>query len=146
VPVILIFTKFESQEAIAFKKLIQQYSAEEALDRAAQQARDDFDQTYLSGFKNRRFAPTEISYLKGMSLSCLSLLDTDNIVHGQDMDKEGAECSEIIELTTNALEKDALKWLFVTVQQSNLRFRIWQMFQRYIVYKCVYMMVNHVFQ
>jgi hypothetical protein len=71
VPVILIFTKFESREAIAFKKLMQQCSAEEALHRAAQQARDDFDHAYLSRFKGRKFAPKEILYLKG--ISCLSL-------------------------------------------------------------------------
>jgi hypothetical protein len=67
VPVILIFTKFESQEAVAFKKLIQQCSAEEALSRAAQQARHDFEETYLTRFKDRKYGPKEILYLKGMS-------------------------------------------------------------------------------
>jgi hypothetical protein len=130
VAVILIFTKFESREAIAFKKLIQQCSAEEALHRAAQQARDDFDQTYLSRFQGRKFAPKEILYLKGIFSPAISPLDTDNVVHEQDMDKDSADCSDIIESTTKALEKDTLKWLLVTVQQTNLRIRIQHMFQR----------------
>jgi hypothetical protein len=55
------------------------------------------------------------------------------------MDKEDAECSDIIELTMKALEKDTLKWLLVTVQQTNIKLRIQQMFQRYIIYwMCLY--------
>jgi hypothetical protein len=72
VPVMLIFTKFESQEAIAFKNLIQQCSPEDALSRAPEQARREFDQAHLSGFKNRKYAPKEILYLKGIFLpTCL---------------------------------------------------------------------------
>jgi hypothetical protein len=71
VPVILIFTKFESQEAIAFKKLTQQCSPEDALSRAAEQARREFDHAHLSGFKNRKYAPKEILYLKGMHSNTL---------------------------------------------------------------------------
>jgi len=110
VPVILIFTKFESQEAIAFKKLMQECPAEEAMSQAAEQARHDFDQAHLSRFRDRKYPPKEILYLK-------------------DMDKEGAQCSEIIELTTIALGNATLKWLFVTVQQTNLKLRIERMFQ-----------------
>jgi hypothetical protein len=52
------------------------------------------------------------------------------------MDKEGAQCSEIIELTTKALGNATLRWLLVTVQQTNLRFRIQRMFQRYMWIEC----------
>ena len=64
-PVILIFTKFESQEAAAFRLLKQQYSTEEALFKAPQQARDNFDREHLSRFTNRKYAPKGILYLKG---------------------------------------------------------------------------------
>jgi hypothetical protein len=65
VPVILIFTKFESQEAAAFSSLGQQYSIEEALSKAPQQARDNFDQNHLSRFTTQKYAPKGILYLKG---------------------------------------------------------------------------------
>ena len=64
-PVILIFTKFESQEAVAFSLLKQQYSTEEALSKAPQQARDNFDHEHLSRFTSRKYAPKGILYLKG---------------------------------------------------------------------------------
>ena len=47
------------------------------------------------------------------------------------MDKEDAQCAEIIELTTRALNDDTLKWLFVTVQKINLKFKIEHMLKRY---------------
>jgi hypothetical protein len=65
VPVILIFTKFESQEAIAFHKLQETCSFEDALLQAPHQARQFFDQEHLSRFKDRRYAPKEIVYMKG---------------------------------------------------------------------------------
>jgi hypothetical protein len=108
VPVILIFTKFESQEAVAFAKLQETYSLDDALARAPQQARQEFEQDHLSRFKNRKYPPKEIIYLKNM-------------------DKGDAECSEIIELTTRALNNDTLKWLLATVQEVNLKFRVEQM-------------------
>jgi len=64
VPVILIFTKFESQEAIAFHKLQETCSIEEALLQAPYQARTDFDQEHLSRFQNRRYPAKEIVYMK----------------------------------------------------------------------------------
>jgi hypothetical protein len=147
VPVILIFTKFESQEAIAFKKLMQECSAEEAMSQAAEQARHDFDRAHLSRFRDRKYPPKEILYLKGRcSVAGLSIRHSDNVVHWQDMDKEGAQCSEIIELTTMALGNATLKWLLVTVQQTNLKLRIEQMFQRYIVLNMFYIPINDVFQ
>jgi hypothetical protein len=37
-----------------------------------------------------------------------------------DMDKEATSCSELIERTADAIDDDALKLLFVTVQMNNL--------------------------
>ena len=65
VPVILIFTKFESQEANAFNKLQETCSYDKALLQAPHHARTQFDQEHLSRFKDRRYAPVEIVYLKG---------------------------------------------------------------------------------
>jgi len=67
VPVILIFTKFESQEANAFNKLQETCSYDHALLQAPHYARKHFDKEHLSQFKDRRYPPTEIVYLKGES-------------------------------------------------------------------------------
>jgi len=112
VPVILIFTKFESQEADAFGRLQETCSVDDALLQAPKQARQNFEQDHLSRFKERKYPPKEVVYLKNM-------------------DREDAQCSEIIELTTKALNNDILKWLLATVQEVNLRFRIEQMLEKY---------------
>jgi hypothetical protein len=67
--VILIFTKFESREAAAFKMLKQGCPVEEALSRAPQEALDKFEQEHLFRFMNRKYVPKEILYLKGQCLS-----------------------------------------------------------------------------
>jgi len=65
VPVILIFTKFESQEANAFNKLQETCSYDDALLQAPHYACREFDQEHLSRFKDRRHPALEIVYLKG---------------------------------------------------------------------------------
>jgi GTPase Era involved in 16S rRNA processing len=105
VPVILIFTKFESQEAIAFQKLQKTCNFEDALALAPHQARQQFDQEHLYRFKDRRYPAKEVVYLKNM-------------------DGENADCSDILELTMSELSNDTLKWLLATVQEANIRLRI----------------------
>jgi hypothetical protein len=130
VPVILIFTKFESREATTFKMLKQECSDEEALARTPQEAQNQFNREHLSRFMDRKYAPKEILYIKGQCLhTCLSILLATNIV--SDMNQDGAKCPEIVELTMKALNSDTLKWLLVTVQQTNLKLCIQQMFRRY---------------
>jgi hypothetical protein len=126
VPVILIFTKFESEEAYAFDKLQMTCSLDDALAQAPQEARQEFEQNHLSRFKDRKYPPKEVIYLKS---KCL-LVDHLILVKHQccsDMDKEDAQCSEVIELTTKALNNDTLRWLLTTVQEVNLRFRMEEM-------------------
>ncbi len=50
------------------------------------------------------------------------------------MDKENAECSDILELTMTALNDETLKWLLATVQEVNIRLQIKQMLRRYALY------------
>lgn len=64
VPVILIFTKFESQESQAFKTLKNECSMEEALARAPAVAQQKFNQEHLSRFKDRIYPPKDFIYLK----------------------------------------------------------------------------------
>ena len=65
VPVILILTKFESQEANAFNKLQETCLYDDALLQAPQYAHRQFEKENLSRFKDRRYPPLEIVYLKG---------------------------------------------------------------------------------
>jgi len=116
VPVILIFTKFESQEADAFRRLQETCSDDDALLQAPQKARQNFEQDHLSRFRDRRYPPKEVIYLKNMN-------------------RGDAECSDIIALTTKALNNDTLKWLLATVQEVNLRLRIEQMLKSSIFKK-----------
>ena len=44
----------------------------------------------------------------------------DKLVRESDMQKETTDCSELIEKTANAIDDDALKLLFVSVQQNNI--------------------------
>ena len=46
------------------------------------------------------------------------------------MDRENAECSEILELTMKALNDETLRQLLATVQEVNLNLRITVMLQR----------------
>jgi hypothetical protein len=46
------------------------------------------------------------------------------------MDKDDAVCPEIVELTVELLNGDTLKRLLVTVQQTNMRLQVREMFRR----------------
>jgi len=48
----------------------------------------------------------------------------------QDMDKDDAVCPEIVELTVELLNSDTLKWLLLTVQQTNIRLRVWHILRK----------------
>jgi hypothetical protein len=55
------------------------------------------------------------------------------------MNGENAECSNLLELTTKALNNDTLKWLLATVQEVNLRIRINIMLKRYALHLADFM-------
>ena len=78
VPVILIFTKFESQEANAFNKLQETCSHDDALLQAPQYAYRQFEQENLSRFKDRRYPPRGIVYLRS---ECSHYLFIDLLKH-----------------------------------------------------------------
>ena len=61
---------------------------------------------------------------------CRSLDFDINISAIQDMNRGDAECSDIIALTTKALNNDTLKWLLITVQEVNIRLLIEEMLKR----------------
>ncbi|KIM44167.1 hypothetical protein M413DRAFT_67850 [Hebeloma cylindrosporum] len=109
VPVVLIFTKFECEEAEAFRKLLKPCSnVDLLLEEVPRQAREDFDQKHLHRFIDRKYAPKAIAYLKG----------------------EFSHLPDIIEQTMKALNNDTLKWLLASVQKVDPKLRIKEMLQR----------------
>ncbi len=66
VPVIVIFTKFESCDAVAFNKLEDEgLSFEEAEDKASQCAEDDFKRDELPRILSQKYPPVKVVYLQG---------------------------------------------------------------------------------
>ncbi|TDL20162.1 hypothetical protein BD410DRAFT_841513 [Rickenella mellea] len=101
VPVIVIFTKFDSLDAIAFTKLEEEGAPfEEAEAQAPQLAELEFNKEQLPRIFGRKYAPAKVVYLR-------------------DMHKNG-KYEKIIELTTEALSSETLKMLLVSVQKTNL--------------------------
>jgi len=102
VPVIVIFTKFESLDAIACDNLEQEgLSFEEAEGKALQRAEKDFEREQRPRICRQTYPPKNILYLRNMH--------------------KGGDCQEIIKCTTDALNDETLKMLLVSVQQTNLK-------------------------
>ncbi|KJA18796.1 hypothetical protein HYPSUDRAFT_144590, partial [Hypholoma sublateritium FD-334 SS-4] len=111
VPVILVFTKFESLEAEVFAQLQMnsQYSGEEAIQQAQQVAQKTFEDKHLIHFTSgRKYPPKKVVFLKSITY----------------MDKENAQCSYLIEATLNALNSYTINLLLLEVQQINLGWRL----------------------
>ena len=66
VPVILLFTKFETQDSEAFEKLQSEgkKTLEEAHALAEKSAEEKFKSTELQRFTNRKYPPKDIIYLR----------------------------------------------------------------------------------
>jgi hypothetical protein len=125
VPVILIFTKFDALDSIAFAKLWHGgRSFEEAEAEAPQHAEENFKKE-LSRFQNRRYPAKGVVYLRSMCSLLVKIMVTGVNVFfvNEDMHEEGQarQCSEIIQLTTDNLGNQTLQLLLVSVQQVNLK-------------------------
>ncbi|KZP27031.1 GTP-binding protein [Athelia psychrophila] len=106
-PVIVIFTKFDGLVTKALTELRSgngSLSFREALKRAPAEAEIKLDTLYKQRLQASKFPPTACLHLKGES----------------DMQRGSTTCPELIEATANAITDDALKGLFLSVQQSNI--------------------------
>jgi hypothetical protein len=75
VPVILIFTKCDALDAIAFTDLEREgKSIEEAEAKAPRRALEDFEKQQLPRFKARTYPPKDVVYLRGMWLFLTQIL------------------------------------------------------------------------
>lgn len=68
-PVILVFTKFESLDAEVFNQLqtSSEYSVEDAIKQASHIAQKNFEKAHLAQFTNgRKYPPKNILFLKSI--------------------------------------------------------------------------------
>ncbi|KZP26019.1 GTP-binding protein [Athelia psychrophila] len=100
-PVIVIFTKFDGLVTMAFNELRGHLSIKDARKQASAAAVIKLDDLFKKPLQASKFPPTTCLYLK-------------------DMQRGNTTCSELIEATANAITDDALKGLFISVQQSNI--------------------------
>jgi GTP-binding protein EngB required for normal cell division len=102
VPVIAIFTKFDGLITTATGQLRESgLSIRDAKKRAPKEAEDKLNANFIGPLMTTTFPPVAQVHLK-------------------DMQKESATCSELIERTASAIDDDALKLLFVSVQRNNI--------------------------
>ncbi|KIM26307.1 hypothetical protein M408DRAFT_330670 [Serendipita vermifera MAFF 305830] len=101
-PVIALFTKFDALDTKAFSVLRQEnLSRADARSGAPKRAISDFNQQHLSTFYDQLYPPKRHVYLR-------------------DMNKEGADCNELIRQTAGALDSEFLESLLVSTQENSL--------------------------
>ncbi|KZP30293.1 hypothetical protein FIBSPDRAFT_725939 [Athelia psychrophila] len=100
-PVIVIFTKFDGLVTMACSELRSHLSFREALKQAPAAAVIKLDALFKKPLQASKFPPAACLYLR-------------------DMQRAGTTCAELIEATAGAITDDALKGLFLSVQQSNV--------------------------
>ncbi|KAJ7193864.1 GTP-binding protein [Mycena pura] len=101
-PLIAVFTKYDGLVIEAESQLVAEGRDEkEAEDEAPNRARAILATNFRAPLERAKFSPSEHVILA-------------------DMDQESSDCKELIEKTANALTDDALRLLFVSVQQNNI--------------------------
>ncbi|KZP03859.1 hypothetical protein FIBSPDRAFT_449303 [Athelia psychrophila] len=100
-PVIVIFTKFDGLVTISCNELLGRLGFKEARKQAPAEAEMKLDTFFKKPLQASKFPPTASLRLR-------------------DMQRASTTCPELIEATANAITDDALKGLFISVQQSNI--------------------------
>ncbi|KIM26306.1 hypothetical protein M408DRAFT_73062 [Serendipita vermifera MAFF 305830] len=101
-PVIALFTKFDALDNKAFAALREErLSRADARSVAPNRAKMDFEQQHLNSFYGRPYPPKGHVYLR-------------------DMNKEDADCNELIRQTASALDGGFLEQLLVSTQENTL--------------------------
>ncbi|KDQ17556.1 hypothetical protein BOTBODRAFT_577409 [Botryobasidium botryosum FD-172 SS1] len=109
VPVIAIFTKFDSLDAKAFIELFEGgVPFGDAQDRAPYYAEKRFDQIHLPRIRAQKYPPAkEVRFRNMHENGSTSKVGQENI-------------ADLLKKTTDALTTDVLKLLLVSVQQNNV--------------------------
>lgn len=115
----MIFTKFDALVTKTFGVLQKEgKNFEEAINGRESRALDDFQAKCLAPLKRILDMPIHEVRLRGATELYQKKSNlTDCSV---DMHKKNTKCKELIEQTAHALNDDAIKLLFVSVQQNNL--------------------------
>jgi len=118
VPVVLIFTKFDSLVQKCYQKLrLQGKNHQEAKAAMHEFANKTFQDEYLSRVLDTDFPPKAYICLAGNILSLYRFFKFSQIA---EMNKEENQCSELSEKTMDILDNDVLVNLFVSTQKNNL--------------------------
>ncbi|KAG1823115.1 hypothetical protein EV424DRAFT_780067 [Suillus variegatus] len=107
VPVVVVFTKFEALNPVAYgelKKQLRGISGEERSKRIAERVEELFAKT---GVLDRLYNPENRARPKSH-------------VRLQNMNKTNTNCDALLESTTLALDNEELRWCFVSTQKSNM--------------------------
>jgi len=103
---------------MAFNALREKMGRQESRREAPALAHKTLKENYVDPLQEKRFKPTKHVWLKS---ACL--LRSRNILDpfsSSDMLDKDTTCLELINETANAIDDDALKLLFVSVQRNNL--------------------------
>ncbi|KDQ16357.1 hypothetical protein BOTBODRAFT_31044 [Botryobasidium botryosum FD-172 SS1] len=108
VPVIAIFTKFDSLDGKAYQELRREgFKHSEAQERAPRRADEQFERVHLNRILGQSYPPKKELRVRNM-----------HEVAGHEVIKRTV--TELLEKTSDALDTDALKLLLTTVQGNNV--------------------------
>lgn len=128
VPVIAIFTKMDALDERAFNQLLNEgASFEEADSKAPSLAKDKFERSYLRPLtvENVKNKPAYIVQLRGMLFRINSTGEpAQPFTTYPDMDKEGANCDELIMRTSQALNGNTLRLFSLSILRNDIESRI----------------------
>jgi hypothetical protein len=134
VPVIAIFTKFDALDNKAFAALRKEkLSRADAKREAPGRATAEFERMHLDTLYAKPYPPKGHTHLRGMSMSWRYRISGLN--NFLDMDKPGADCSELIEETAAALDDEVMQQLLVSTQRNNLELCIKYALERLAFYE-----------
>jgi len=118
VPVVLVFTKFDSLVQKCYQKLrLQGKNHQEAKAEMHEFANKTFQDEYLSRVLATGFPPKAYICLAGNTLLPYISSKFSQI---SEMNKEENQCAELSEKTMDILDNDILVNLFVSTQKNNL--------------------------
>ncbi|KAJ7214896.1 hypothetical protein GGX14DRAFT_359731 [Mycena pura] len=102
IPVIAIFTKFDGLVTKAYSELKRGGATrQEAMTKRTEKALEMLTTNFVERFSSTAVRPTDW-------------------IHLSNMHEGGGNCNDLIEKTANALNNDALRLLFVSVQRNNI--------------------------
>jgi len=104
---------------MAFNALREKMGRQESRREAPALAHKTLKENYIDPLQEKRFKPTKHVWLKSACLLRSRSILADRF-SSSDMHDKDTTCLELINETANAIDDDALKLLFVSVQQNNL--------------------------